>query len=181
MPNLDTVNGKPKPRYPTSATVPSTRNAVHTGQPWSCRVAAKRTTQIHLTASKPLRERSSFRRAWETPRILLRPRPGFYIMRLRRDTPLVSALIYQLCPMVIPLPTTVDGPNPEEWCRPLDRSPRYGALIDGKRVAIDRVWTTRSLRPVGPEEYAFRMGPRHRDSVLFPANFRAYAAVCRRD
>ena len=24
------------------------------------------------------------------------------------------------------------GPNPEDWCRPLDRSPRFGALIDGK-------------------------------------------------
>jgi hypothetical protein len=71
-------------------------------------------------------------------------------------------LIYRLCPMVIPQPTTVDGPNPDEWCRPLDRSPRRGALIDGKRVAIDRVWTTRSLRPVSPEEYAFRMGPLRR-------------------
>jgi hypothetical protein len=44
----------------------------------------------------------------------------------------------------------------------LDRSPRHGALIDGKRVAVDRVWTTRSLRPVSPEEYAFRMGPLRR-------------------
>src|ERR1700686_3012714 len=80
------------------------------------------------------------------PRVLVRPHPGFYVMRLRRGAPLVPALIYQLCPMVIPQPTTVDGPNPDEWCRPLDRSPRYGAMVDGKRVAVDRVWTTRSLR-----------------------------------
>ena len=95
-------------------------------------------------------------------RILLRPLPGFYVTRWRRGTPLVPALICQLCPMVIPQPTTVDGPNPAEWCRPLDRSPRFGALIDGKPVAIDRVWTSRSLRPVSREEYAFRIGPLRR-------------------
>jgi hypothetical protein len=49
--------------------------------------------------------------------------------------------------MVIPQPTAVDGPNPDEWCRPLDRSPRYRA---------------RSLRPVSPAEYAFRIGPLRR-------------------
>ena len=96
------------------------------------------------------------------PRILLRPRPGFYVMRLKRGAPLVSALICQLCPMVIPQPTTVDGPDPDDWCRPLDRSLRYGALIDGKPAAVDRVWTSRSLRPVNPEEYAFRIGPLRR-------------------
>jgi hypothetical protein len=102
------------------------------------------------------------------PRVLVCPRPGFYVMRLRRGAPLVPALIYQLCPMVIPQPTTVDGPNPDEWCRPLDRSRRHGALIDGKRVAVDRVWTTRSLRPVSPEEYAFRMGPLRRWARAHP-------------
>jgi hypothetical protein len=94
--------------------------------------------------------------------MLLRPRPGFFVMRLRRGAPLAAALIYQLCPMVIPQPTTVDGPNPDEWCRPLDRSPRYAALIDGKPAAVDRVWTARSLRSVCPAEYAFRIGPLRR-------------------
>src|SRR5580700_3704962 len=91
-------------------------------------------------------------------RMLLRPCPGFYVMRWRRDAPLVPALIYQLCPLVMPQPTAVDGPNPDEWCRPLDRSPRFAALIDGKPIAIDRIWTARSLRPVSPAEYAFRIG-----------------------
>jgi hypothetical protein len=112
--------------------------------------------------SVPLIRSAGGRSGGAEPRVLVRPRPGFFVMRLRRDTPLVPALIYRLCPMVIPQPTTVDGPNPDEWCRPLDRSPRHGALIDGKRVAVDRVWTTRSLRPVSPEEYAFRMGPLRR-------------------
>ena len=96
------------------------------------------------------------------PRFLLRPRPGFYVIRLKRGAPLVSALIYQLCPMVVPQPTTVDGPHPDEWCPPLDRSPRFRALIDGRPVAVDRVWTARSLRPVSHEEYAFRIGPLRR-------------------
>jgi hypothetical protein len=99
---------------------------------------------------------------WAEPRFLLRPRPGFYVMRLRRGAPLVPALIYQSCPMVLPQPTALHGPHPDEWCRPLDRSPRYGALIDGKRVALDRVWTARSLKPVSPAEYAFRIGPLRR-------------------
>jgi hypothetical protein len=36
---------------------------------------------------------------WTEPRSLLRPRPGFYVMRL---SPPVTAVIYQLCPMVTP-------------------------------------------------------------------------------
>jgi hypothetical protein len=106
--------------------------------------------------------------SWATPRVLLQPQPGFYVMRLRRGAPLVSALIYQLCPMVVPQPTAVDGPHPDDWCRPLDRSPRYGALIDGERVAVDRVWTARSLRPVSPAEYAFRIGPLRRWARAYP-------------
>jgi hypothetical protein len=49
---------------------------------------------------------------------LVRPRPGFYVTRLRRCARLVPAVIYQLCPMVMPQPSAVNGPNPEEWCRP---------------------------------------------------------------
>ncbi len=92
-------------------------------------------------------------------RPLLRPRPGFYVMRLVRGGPLVAALLYQFCPMVMPQPTALHGPDPEEWCRLLDRSPRYGALINGKRVSVERVWTARSLRPISVAEYAFRTGP----------------------
>jgi hypothetical protein len=105
---------------------------------------------------------------WREPRVLLRPKPGFYVMRLKRGAPLVPALIYQLCPMVIPQPTAVHGPDPLEWCRPLDGCPRFGALIDGKPASIDRVWTARSLRPVSPEEYAFRLGPLRRWARAHP-------------
>jgi hypothetical protein len=92
------------------------------------------------------------------PRSLLRPRPGFYVMRLRRGAPLTPALIYQRCPMVVPEPTLVDGPHPDEWCRPLDRSPCYRAQIDGKPAAVERLWLARSLRPISPAEYRFRLG-----------------------
>jgi hypothetical protein len=95
-------------------------------------------------------------------RTLIRPEPGFYVMRLRSGAPVVPAIIYQLCPMVIPEPTNVAGPHPVEWCRPLDRSPRYEARIDGKRVDIDRVWTSRSLRSVSGAEFEFRSGPLRR-------------------
>ena len=95
-------------------------------------------------------------------RVLIRPRPGFYVMRLRSGAPLVAAIIYQLCPMVIPQPMTVAGPHPDEWCRPLDRPPRFEARLDGKRIELDRVWTARSLRPVSRAEYEFRNGPLRR-------------------
>src|SRR5580704_15381167 len=38
-------------------------------------------------------------------RILISSQPGFYVMRLNSGAPLVPAIIYQLCPMVIPQPT----------------------------------------------------------------------------
>jgi len=95
-------------------------------------------------------------------RILIRPQPGFYVMRLRSGAPLVALVIYQLCPMVIPQPLTVGGPHPDDWCRPLDRSRRYEARLDGKRVDLDRVWTARSLRPVSHAEFEFRSGPLRR-------------------
>ena len=101
--------------------------------------------------------------------MLLHPRPGFYVIRLRRGAPLVPALIYQLCPMVIPQPTALDGPDPEEWCRLLDRAPRYGAVIDGRVVPVERVLSARSLRPVSPEEYAFRIGLLRRWARANPA------------
>lgn len=92
-------------------------------------------------------------------RIMLRPQPGFYVMRLKRGAPLIAALIYQLCPFVVPQPTAADGPHPDDWCRPRDRSGYYGAQIDGKRADLDRVWFARSLRPVRRDEYEFRIGP----------------------
>jgi hypothetical protein len=95
-------------------------------------------------------------------RILIRPQPGFYVMRLRSGAPLVAAIIYQLCPMVIPQPLIVAGPHPDDWCRPLDRSPRFEARVDYKRVDLDRVWTARSLRPVSHAEFLFRNGPLRR-------------------
>ena len=101
-------------------------------------------------------------------RILIRPEPGFYVMRLASGAPLVAAVIYRLCPMVIPEPTNVTGPDPSEWCRPLDRSPRYEARLDGKRVAIDRVWTARSLRRVSRDEFEFRIGPLRRWARQYP-------------
>src|SRR5258708_4488180 len=95
-------------------------------------------------------------------RILLGPQSGFYTMRIRRGGPPVPALIYQLCPMMLPHTTTLHGPHPEEWCRPLDWSPRFAALIDGKPAEVEQVWATRSLKPVSRAEYEFRIGPLRR-------------------
>jgi len=130
----------------------------------------------HLTAAADAQDRGNLRISaldasslpsrWlvgrPAPRILIRPELGFYVMRLASGAPLVAAVIYRLCPMVIPEPANVTGPDPSEWCRPLDRSPRYEARIDGKRVALDWVWTARSLRRVSRDEFEFRIGPLRR-------------------
>jgi hypothetical protein len=100
------------------------------------------------------------------PRILIRPQPGFYVLRLQSGAPLAPATIYQLCPMVIPQPTTATGPHPDEWCRPLDRSRRFEARINDMRVDIDRVWTARSLRAISLEDYAPRMRAIRRSAQL---------------
>src|SRR5438309_527757 len=63
------------------------------------------------------------------PRALRRPRPRFYVLRWGRGAALVPALSYQPCPMVMPQPTARNAPNPGDWWRPLDRSPRFDALI----------------------------------------------------
>lgn len=123
--------------------------------------------RISTSAESP---RSSRRFAgWPAARVLIRPEPGFYVLRLRSGAPLIPAIIYRPCPMVIPQPTTVSGPHPDEWCRPLDRSPRYEARLDGRRVEIDRVWTARSLRHVSRDEFEFRLGPLRRWATQNPS------------
>jgi hypothetical protein len=89
-------------------------------------------------------------------------------MRLLRNGPLVTALIYQPCPIVLPQPTAVEGPPPEDWCRPQQRPPHYAALIDGKPADVIRVWATRSLRRVSRAEYEFRLGPLRRWALANP-------------
>jgi hypothetical protein len=126
-------------------------------------MAPRREQEIPRASASPERLFRAQRKVeCQAPRILIRPQPGFYVMRLRSGAPLVALVIYQLCPMVIPQPLTVGGPHPDDWCRPLDRSRRYEARLDGKRVDLDRVWTARSLRPVSHAEFEFRSGPLRR-------------------
>ena len=130
--------------------------------------SSMRTEAERCLRSKSVKQYISLRGPWHQTRFLVRPRPGFYVMRLRRGAPWVPALIYQLCPMVLPRPTALAGLDPDDWCWPLGCSPRYAALIDGKPTSVDRVWMARSLRPVNPEEYAFRIGPLRRWALAHP-------------
>ena len=111
--------------------------------------------------------------------MLIRPQPGFYVLRGGRGSPLLAAVIYQRCPMVVPQPGAAGGPHPDDWCRPLDRSAVFLAQINGRPVPIDRVWTARSLRPVSAAEYAFRIGPLRQwaRSHRFMAEARPYRRV----
>jgi len=75
------------------------------------------------------------RRGWQKGRRnLLRPRPGFYVLRLRRGASLVPTLIDQLCPRVIPRPNLATARIRKTGVVPWTAS-RLGAQIDGKAVA----------------------------------------------
>ena len=73
-----------------------------------------------------------------------------------------SGAEYQFCAMVILPPYAVNWPNPEACCRLLDASPLFFALINGRCVPIDRVWTARPSTPITAEECAFGIGPLRR-------------------
>jgi hypothetical protein len=139
----------------TSTVCPTTHVAIPhlvltTGQP------DRGNTRASLSAESLLMSRRlSGRRA---KRVLIRPEPGFYVMRLVRGAPLVPALIYLVCPLVVPQLGVPEGPHPDDWCRPLDRPLQCRAQIDGKPVPVDQVWTARSLRPISSAEYQFRIG-----------------------
>jgi hypothetical protein len=150
---------------PIASLSPNTRSAVPHLPSATCQRNRENARVSHLARNTTSASRTAGRPA---ARILIRPQPGFYVMRLRSGAPLAPAIIYQLCPMVIPQPSTATGPHPDEWCRPLDRSPRYAAQVDGKRVAIDQVWTARSLRRVNRDEYQFRTGPLRRWALQNP-------------
>ena len=55
------------------------------------------------------------------------PRPGFYRMRRVKGGPFVAVSIGPRCPMVLP-DQYID---PDEWCRPYDRSRPLIAWVDG--------------------------------------------------
>lgn len=69
-------------------------------------------------------------------RMLLRPEAGFYVINRSRRGLLVWAMIFLLCPMVIPHPTVADAPNPEDGYGKLNGSLRLHALVDDKPVSV---------------------------------------------
>ena len=98
------------------------------------------------------------------PRVLNTPEPGFYKGRFfGRDRPLVAAVIYQNCPMVMP---DLDI-HPEDWCRPLDRSRRLYALVDGKPFDPVAVWHSRS-EAIDEAEYRYMTDAAAWDRVYDP-------------
>src|SRR5260221_3946655 len=55
------------------------------------------------------------RRVVKWPRVLIRPEPGFYLMRLVRGRPLAPAPIFQPLPMVITPTTTLHWAQTPHW------------------------------------------------------------------
>ena len=96
------------------------------------------------------------------PRILLRPRPRFYVIRLPRAFGFSAQ------------PTTANGTNPVE-VRVAGSLAAYRALIDGEPASVERVWTGARCGGSSPEGYAFRIGPLQRwaRAHLIPTRSRA--------
>jgi hypothetical protein len=74
-------------------------------------------------------------------RIVDRPEPGFFELRLVPGGPLVAARIWRPCPMH---PLT---------CEPLDRYRPLCAEIDGAPASVERVW--HAGRPIGAAAFAY--------------------------
>ena len=118
-------------------------------------------------------EPRTLRRCWSQQRNILHPSStGFLRNAPEGWRPLAPALIYQLRSMVTPPQTTVNGPNPDDWCRSLNRSPRFAVLIDGKLAPVDSVWI-HSLRPVTAEEYLQHWTLRRWAGPIVPCGKRA--------
>ena len=84
-------------------------------------------------------------------RQLGRPEPGYFTMRLVKGGPLVPARIYRVCPMVEPCRDVMIGglvypdiepgeADPDDWCRPCDRTRPLRADIAGEPCDPLRVW-----------------------------------------
>jgi hypothetical protein len=65
------------------------------------------------------------------PREIANPQPGFFRLKLARNAPWTSAVIFRPCPLEMHID------EPWNW---LDRWPRLAAEIDGIEVEIERVW-----------------------------------------
>ncbi len=76
-------------------------------------------------------------------RIINKPIPGFFKMRLVKGGPWVPALIYRPCPLEL-------HPETFQW---IDRWPHLKAEIDGMPVSVDRIWTSGRIIPVA--EYLY--------------------------
>ncbi len=76
-------------------------------------------------------------------RIINRPEPGFFKMRLVKNGPWVPALIYRPCPIEL---------NPETF-QAVDRVYHLEAAIDNMPVNVDRIWL--SGRRITAAEYLY--------------------------
>lgn len=76
-------------------------------------------------------------------RIINKPEPGFFKMRLIKGGPWVPALIYRPCPLEL-------CPETFQW---IDRVYRLEAEIDGMPVDVNRIWT--SGRQITAAEYLY--------------------------
>ena len=65
-------------------------------------------------------------------RIINRPEPGFFKMRLVKGGPWVPALVYRPCPLEM-------HPETFQW---IDRVYHLEAEIDGMAANVDRIWTS---------------------------------------
>lgn len=78
------------------------------------------------------------------PRILNQPKPGFWLMKLRKGAPEVPAAIMWVH-------TTHEPGNPDNL---MERSPFLAAFIAGEPVSLNRVWESRG-RPISETEYRY--------------------------
>jgi hypothetical protein len=80
------------------------------------------------------------------PRVIDRPEPGYWLVRLIKDGPWVPAAIVRVQTMH----------EPGEPDNLMERSPFLAAEIAGDTVAVDEVWQRRG-QPITADEYVQRV------------------------
>lgn len=116
------------------------------------RLPALPSRKLPLALAMRLAGRPSYDRPAQI-RILGQPEPGYFVVRLVKRGPLVPAIIWRPCPLILP-ELLSDTPAPEDWCRPTERGRPLRARIGEEEVSPNVVWERG--RRVPEAEYAYR-------------------------
>jgi hypothetical protein len=107
---------------------------------------------------RELLKRPAYERPRGSGRVASEPRPGYFTLKLARRAPLVPAIIWRPCPLILPDPFEATAPGSEQWCEPTERPRALRARIGEDEADPIEVWTRGS--DIDAREYVWRLARR---------------------